>query len=67
LLSATPMSEPIDFTYFDLWHDYGRTAKFGVWMEGPDYTQWHGEYEILNSAAILQAQADQKLAAAATK
>ena len=33
--------------YFELWHYWGRTAKFGVWMQGPDYTQWHGIYELL--------------------
>ena len=43
LLTAEPFDEPIDFTYFELWHHWGRTAKFGAWMQGPDYTQWHGD------------------------
>ncbi len=42
LISAKPFDDPIKFTAFDLWHHYGRTAKFGAWMQGPDYTQWHG-------------------------
>jgi hypothetical protein len=54
LLTAEPFDEPIDFTYFNLWHHWGRTAKFGVWMQGPDYSQWHGAYEVLHDLAELQ-------------
>lgn len=65
LLTDKPFDEPIDFAYFELWHHWGRTAKFGVWMQGPDYTQWHGAYEMLKSASDLQDLANQKLNAAA--
>lgn len=58
LLTAAPFDQPIDFTYFDLWHHWGRTAKFGVWMQGPDYVQWHGAYEILRDLAELRHQAE---------
>ena len=61
LLTAEPFDEPIDFTYFNLWHHWGRTAKFGVWMQGPDYVQWHGAYEILHDMAELREMADEKL------
>ncbi len=54
LLTDAPFDEPIDFTYFELWHHWGRTAKFGVWMQGPDYTQWHGVYEVLSDLAELR-------------
>jgi hydroxylamine dehydrogenase len=64
LLTAEPFDEPIDFVYFNLWHHYGRTAKFGTWMQGPDYVQWHGAYEILNEMAELGALAGEKLRAA---
>jgi hydroxylamine dehydrogenase len=64
LLTAEPFDEPIDFVYFNLWHHWGRTAKFGAWMQGPDYVQWHGAYEILNEMAELKALADEKLKAA---
>lgn len=40
-------SREIDFLAFDLWHYYGRTAKHGAFMGGPDFVQWHGSYEIL--------------------
>lgn len=61
LLTPEPFDEPIDFTYFDLWHHWGRTAKFGAWMQGPDYTQWHGAYEVLRELAELREMVDEKL------
>ncbi|MEZ4769098.1 MAG: multiheme c-type cytochrome [Caldilineales bacterium] len=64
LLTPAPFDEPIDFTYFELWHHWGRTAKFGVWMQGADYSQWHGAYEVLSDLADLQEMVDQKLEAA---
>ena len=65
LLTAEPFDEPIDFLYFDLWHYWGRTAKFGLWMQGPDYTQWHGIYELLKDLSELEVMAAEKLEAAA--
>ncbi len=64
LLTDAAFDEPIDFQYFELWHHWGRTAKFGAWMQGPDYTQWHGAYEILKAMAELKDLANQKLTAA---
>lgn len=53
LLTDAPFDQPIDFTYYELWHHWGRTAKFGMWMQGADYTQWHGVYEMLSDRAEL--------------
>jgi len=64
LLTAEPFDEPIDFVYFELWHHWGRTAKFGGWMQGPDYTQWHGAYELLSDMAELKEMVADKLEAA---
>ena len=61
LLTAAPFDEPIDFTYFNLWHHWGRTAKFGTWMQGPDYAQWHGAYEVLHDLAELREMVADKL------
>lgn len=61
LLTKEPFDEPIDFTYFNLWHHWGRTAKFGFWMQGPDYSQWHGAYEILHDLAELKEMVKYKL------
>jgi hypothetical protein len=62
LLTDELFDEPIDYTYFEAWHHWGRTAKFGTWMQGPDYTQWHGVYELLSDLAELTELAEAKLA-----
>jgi hypothetical protein len=62
LLTDEPFDESIDFAYFELWHHWGRTAKFGVWMQGPDYTQWHGAYEVLSDLAELREMVADRLA-----
>ena len=46
LLTAIEFDEEIEFIYFFLWHHEGRRARHGVAMMGPDYTQWHGFYEV---------------------
>ncbi len=61
LLTDQPFDQPIEYTYFEVWHHWGRTAKFGAWMQGPDYTQWHGAYEMEKGLANLREQVDQIL------
>jgi len=67
LLTAEPFDETIDFVYFELWHHWGRTAKFGTWMQGADYVQWHGAYELLADLAELQELVDERLEQAESK
>jgi hypothetical protein len=64
LINTSNFDEPIDFTYFDLWHYWGRTTKFGVWMQGPDYSQWHGAYPLMETMADLRQMVSDKLQAA---
>ena len=59
LMTSAPFDQPIDFVYFELWHHWGRTAKFGTWMQGPDYVQWHGAYEVLSDLAELREMAEE--------
>jgi hypothetical protein len=47
IISSKPFTNTISFDAFDLWHYYGRTAKFGAYMGGPDFVQWHGVYPLL--------------------
>jgi len=50
--AAKPLMKPIkfgnkiDFTYFEIWHHEGRRARHGASMMGPDYTHWHGTYDL---------------------
>lgn len=48
LLTDTPFDEKIEWTYYLLWHHEGRRARHGAAMMGPDYTQWHGFFEVAN-------------------
>jgi nitrate/TMAO reductase-like tetraheme cytochrome c subunit len=57
ILTDRPFQTPIDFTYFDLWHYYGRTSKHGAFMGGADFVQWHGNYPILKHTVEMQATA----------
>ena len=46
ITNATPFDEEIEWTFFYLWHHEGRRARMGASMMGPDYTQWHGFFEV---------------------
>ncbi|MDA0837169.1 MAG: multiheme c-type cytochrome [Planctomycetota bacterium] len=46
LISKTPFDEEIEWTWFYLWHHEGRRARHGASMMAPDYTHWHGMYEV---------------------
>jgi hypothetical protein len=46
LLTKQSFDEQIEWTYYELWHHEGRRARHGASMSGPDYTQWHGFYEV---------------------
>jgi formate-dependent nitrite reductase cytochrome c552 subunit len=39
-------AQKIDFTWFELWHHEGRRARHAASMQAPDYTHWHGTYEL---------------------
>ena len=39
-------SNDIEWTYWEIWHHEGRRARHGAAMMGPDYTWWHGMYEV---------------------
>ena len=46
LITSVPFDEKIEWTYFLLWHHEGRRARHGAAMMAPDYTQWHGNFEV---------------------
>jgi|Deesub1362A_J573_1020465.scaffolds.fasta_scaffold00456_15 hypothetical protein len=39
-------AQKIDYTWFELWHHEGRRVRHGASMMAPDYTQWHGNYDL---------------------
>jgi hydroxylamine dehydrogenase len=38
--------EKLEFEFYELWHHEGRRARMGAAMMAPDYTWWHGFYEL---------------------
>jgi hydroxylamine dehydrogenase len=46
LLKPASFSNKIDWIWFELWHHEGRRARHGASMQGPDYTHWHGTYDL---------------------
>jgi hydroxylamine dehydrogenase len=46
LLTKQEFDEKIEWTWFYLWHHEGRRARHGAAMMAPDYTHWHGMYEV---------------------
>lgn len=41
-----PFEHEVQWVYYELWHHEGRRARHGAGMMGPDYTHWHGMYEV---------------------
>jgi hypothetical protein len=46
LISKTQYDDKIEWTWYYLWHHEGRRARMGASMMAPDYTQWHGMFEV---------------------
>ena len=41
-----PFDHELQWIFYELWHHEGRRARHGASMMGPDYTHWHGMYEV---------------------
>jgi hydroxylamine dehydrogenase len=39
----------IEWEYWELWHHEGRRARHGAAMMAPDYTWWHGIYDVIHN------------------
>ena len=42
-------SNEVDWQYWELWHHEGRRARMGAAMMAPDYTWWHGLYDVAHT------------------
>lgn len=45
-ITKAPFDEKIEWTWWEIWHHEGRRARHGASMNGPDYTWWHGIYDV---------------------
>jgi hypothetical protein len=72
LRKEAPFEHEVQWVFWELWHHEGRRARHGASMMGPDYTHWHGMYEVSKHyyteflPAVVQA-ATQKSAALGAK
>ena len=46
LMNPVQFTNKLDFVWYEIWHHEGRRARHGASMMGPDYTHWHGMYEV---------------------
>lgn len=46
LMGPVQFANELDWIWYELWHHEGRRARHGASMMGPDYTHWHGTYEV---------------------
>lgn len=44
--AKAPFEHEVQWIFYELWHHEGRRARHGASMMGPDYTHWHGMYEV---------------------
>ena len=54
LLTPEAFDETIEFKIYEMWHHEGRRARMGAFMMGPDYTQWHGFYEVFQDRVDIE-------------
>ncbi|MCB1831639.1 MAG: cytochrome c3 family protein [Chromatiaceae bacterium] len=46
LLTTTAFDEPLEFTYWQLWHDEGTKFRHGAAMASPGHTSWEGIHKV---------------------
>lgn len=49
LENPASFSNEIEWVYWELWHHEGRRMRHGASMMGPDYTWWHGAYDVAHN------------------
>jgi hypothetical protein len=54
------VDEPLEVEMDEFWRREGRRAKMGAAMMAPDYTWWHGFYELKKRFVYILSRADMK-------
>ncbi len=63
ITDATPFNEQVEIDFWHLWHHEGRRGRHGAAMHAPDWSHWHGIYEVaLNFYFHLIPHADKAIA-----
>ena len=54
LLLADVWEDEFQDIYYHMWHHEGRRMRQGALMAGPDYSHWHGVFEVKNDIRKLR-------------
>jgi hypothetical protein len=54
------VDEPLEVKFDEFWRREGRRAKMGAAMMAPDYTWWHGFYELKKRYTKIMTEVDKK-------
>ncbi len=46
VIDASPFNEQVEWDFWHLWHHEGRRGRHGAAMNAPDWSHWHGIYEV---------------------
>ena len=46
IIQNSGFNTKLGYIWFEIWHHEGRRARMGAAMQAPDYTHWHGMYEV---------------------
>lgn len=49
LITGSDFHTELGWLWWELWHHEGRRARHGAAMMGPDYTHWHGMYDVAHN------------------
>jgi hypothetical protein len=49
LENPAAFSNTVEWEYWELWHHEGRRARMGAAMMAPDYSWWHGIYDVAHN------------------
>ncbi len=49
LIHGSTFHTELGWHWWELWHHEGRRARHGAAMQGPDYTHWHGMYDVAHN------------------
>lgn len=49
LIKGSTYHTELGWHWWELWHHEGRRARHGAAMSGPDYTHWHGMYDVAHT------------------
>ncbi|MGB6068346.1 MAG: multiheme c-type cytochrome [Desulfomonilaceae bacterium] len=61
LMMKDSWADPAFRTYYYMWHHEGRRMRQGAAMEGPDFSHWHGVFQLQQSLRILKAIYNQRI------